>query len=216
MTSRSSTKRQIDYSRPLLKESSLEAFLKLDAPDATTESGLPEGGKLGNLEPRRKNTLPEAIKKPETSTVANGATNQQKGKPNIAIPSVNKVEDEATAAQKQFQADENYIRYSYVKFYPHPERYEATDYDLEFLKELNSNSSGKLKSDKNQITPEQFERIIEIWDAETDRDEPISLEKAQMVISKLLDVNAYKDQIGELYIVMKNQCLNVWSKMKTI
>lgn len=198
MTLRSNTRKQFDYSRPLIKEDSHESFLRLDGGGDAADTAFPEGGKVGNL--RRKETVPEPIKKPEASAVP---TDPQKGKPNIAIPSVNKVEDQSKEAEnaRKFQAEENYIRYSYVKLYPQPEIYEATDYDLEFLKELNLNSSGKLKTGSEQITREDFERMIEIWDAETDKDEPISFQKAQAAIEKVFDVNAFKDQISEIYIV---------------
>lgn len=192
---RSNPKRQFDYTKVLIKENSLEAFQRLDGSDSA-EVSIPQGGKVG----RTRTPIPEVPKKDETIS----ADQQNKSKPNIAIPSVVKLEDAAKAAelsQKEFQVEENYIRYSYVKIYPRPEIYEATDYDLEFLKELNSNSSGKLKPGSEQITIEEFERIIEIWDAETDKGEPISLEAAQVAVQKLFKNFNRKDQISEIYIV---------------
>lgn len=195
MTLRSNAKKQFDYNKPLLKQDSYEAFLRLDSAEGT-ETLIADGGKVGT---RRREPIPETIKKPDAAAV-----DGDKNKPNIAIPMVKKVEDaskEAESHVKKFQTEENYIRYSLVKIYPHPEVYEATDYDLEFLKELNLNSSGKLKTGSEQISREDFERMIEVWDAATDKDEPISLQRAQAAVEKFFDVHLYKDHISEIYIV---------------
>jgi len=193
--SRSHARRQIDFNKPLILLDNADEFFQQDNPE-------------GN-DPNATGTVSTEKKRPGTDNRADGQ--QVKKKENIAIPIVKKLDDPLNGLQytderlmKKRKVQSHYIRFSYCSFVPNPDVYEATDKDLEFLKELNEKISKNIKNSPI-INMESFEKMIEAWEHATAKDDPIALSRAH-TLAEPYHHPTVKDYVTEIY--------NYWIKQR--
>jgi len=189
--SRSHARRQIDFNKPLILLDNADEFFQQDNPE-------------GN-DPNATGTVSTEKKRPGTDNRADGQ--QVKKKENIAIPIVKKLDDPLNGLQytderlmKKRKVQSHYIRFSYCSFVPNPDVYEATDKDLEFLKELNEKISKNIKNSPI-INMESFEKMIEAWEHATAKDDPIALSRAH-TLAEPYHHPTVKDYVTEIYNVI--------------
>lgn len=161
------------------------------------------------MDPTNGGTVSAEKKKPGTDNRADGQAARKKE--NIVIPVVKKLEDPLNGLQhtderlmKKRKTQSHYVRFSYTVFVPNPDVYEASDKDLEFLKELNEKISKNIKNSPT-INMENFEKIIEVWEHETGKDEPIALSRAH-TLAEPHHHPTVKDYVSEIY--------NYWVKQR--
>jgi hypothetical protein len=151
-------------------------------------------------------TVSAEKKRPGTDNRADGR--EARKKENIAIPVVKKLEDPLNLLQnhddrliKKRKNQTHYVRFSYTVFVPNPDAYEASDKDLEFLKELNEKISKNIKNSPT-VSMESFEKMIELWEHETAKDEPIALSRA-LTLAEPHHHATIKDYVNEIYNVIE-------------
>jgi hypothetical protein len=152
--SRGHARRQIDFSKPLIKVDNVDEFFRQDtvepiepvvAPTAHAETKADSGG----ANPKKANIIIPVVK-----TVEDSDKSKANGVPNYL--------DEKMLKKRKAQIQ--YLRTSYKVFVPSPNEYEVTDRDLNFLKDMNHKIAEK--SITASFTPEAFQKIVETWENE--------------------------------------------------
>ena len=92
----------------------------------------------------------------------------------------------------------NYIRVSCKMLVPSPEYYGASDQDLNHLKKLNDKIAQKGVTASFSQT--QFERIIEKWENEVNKEDILPYIKLQSKVLDFIDPNL-KDYLIDIYNV---------------
>lgn len=154
-------KKRVDYNKVLTIITTSDEFFKKDSEE--NDSIRPERTTSGSSDLKKKHTMTPAVTVPEPTEIAVPAPK----KSDIIIPPA-KIEDprliadfdEVLNKKRKFQT--HYIKIDWTHTLPDPDIYEATDQDLQFIKEINEKLPKPSRgSTSNELTVVNFQKAIE-------------------------------------------------------
>ena len=196
---RGHARRQIDTSKPLIKVESADDFYNKENEEAGDVMHHERSSSLNSMGDLKKKNAAEAA----DSNTLNGPSLK---KNEIIIPVSKEVEEAIQASVnldvlffRKRKTQSHYVRIDYCQLVPCPDIYEPTDKDLQFIKELNDKISKSSKS-PNEITAQNFSKILEAWENLTDKGDIISLNRALTAVENSYPP-ALKDNLSKIYEV---------------
>jgi len=195
-------KKRVDYNKVMIPLLSSDEFFKKDGDDG--DHIRPERTASGSSDLKKKHTITPAPVLPEPEAPA-------PKKSDIIIPPA-KIEDprliadfdEALYKKRKFQT--HYIRIDFTNPLPNADIYEATDQDLQFIKEINEKLPKPSRgSSSNELTMVNFQRIIEIWEEANGKNRSIIPLATATSLLESSSIPISKDTIPKVYEVILNE-----------
>jgi len=188
--SRAHGRRQIDYTKALVKVESLDDFFKQENTEQNEVHHAPVShpenkAESASTNPKKANILIPVVKK-----IEEGEKTQNNGEKSYL--------DEKMIKKRRNQLQ--YIRTSYKIIVPPLHLYEVSDRDLQFLKELNDKIAQKIITASFSL--ELFEKIVETWENELYKEEMLPFSRLQGSVSRFID-GSLKDYLIEIYNVTR-------------
>ena len=195
-------KKRVDYTRVLSQIPNSDDFFKKDG-DGNDDHH--------HIRPERTASASSEIKKKNTITPAPTLTEPEIAAPkksDIIIPPA-KIEDprliadfdEALYKKRKFQT--HYIKVDWTNPLPHADIYEATDQDLQFIKEINEKLPKPSRgSSSNELTMVNFQKIIELWEEANGKNRSIIPLATATSLLESSGIPISKDTIPKLYEVI--------------
>jgi len=189
-------KKRVDYNRVLTPILTFDEFFKK------------EGDEGDHIRPERTTSASSELKKKHTITPVQTLVEPEAPAPkksDIIIPPA-KIEDprliadfdEAINKKRKFQS--HYIRIDFTNPLPNADIYEATDQDLQFIKEINEKLPKPSRgSTSNELTMANFEKIIEIWEEANGKNRSIIPLTAAINLLESASIPISKDTIPKVY-----------------
>ena len=100
---------------------------------------------------------------------------------------------------KKRKTSQHYIRIRKVDMLPRNDIYEATDEDVDFIANFNSENK-----DPNLLTNEMLEQLIVLWENNSEKDYPIGLPQARSLTGDKLEKSLFA-KIEDVYNVSGNK-----------
>lgn len=204
-------KKRVDYNKVLNIVTTSEEFFKKDSEES--DSIRPERTASASSDLKKKHTITPAATLTEPTDIPIPAPK----KSDIIIPP-SKIEDpnliadfdEVLNKKRKFQT--HYIKIDWTHTLPDPDIYEATDQDLQFIKEINEKLPKPSRgSTSNELTVANFQRIIEIWEEANKKNKSIIPLAEATSLLESSSITISKDTIPKVYeviIIVERQNVN--------